>query len=85
MHSTFTPYARRRETAFCGYSVPHPSEPKMNVRLQTCGGKPAMEVLKDGLHEMVEICDLLDYKLDEALAEFEARGIKEKADGKGKK
>jgi DNA-directed RNA polymerase subunit L len=23
--------------AFCGYSVPHPSEPKMNLRLQTNG------------------------------------------------
>lgn len=56
----------------------------MNVRLQTCGGKPAVEVLKDGLHEMVEICDLLDYKLDEALAEFEARGSKGEKAGKEK-
>ncbi len=22
---------------FCGYSIPHPSEPKMNMRLQTAG------------------------------------------------
>ncbi|CAM9654106.1 unnamed protein product, partial [Phaeothamnion confervicola] len=26
---------QRKETEFCGYSVPHPSEPKMNLRLQT--------------------------------------------------
>lgn len=25
------------DTSFCGYSVPHPSEPKMHVRLQTTG------------------------------------------------
>ena len=25
------------EVDFCGYSVPHPSEPKMNLRLQTTG------------------------------------------------
>lgn len=68
---THTPGGHRKETAFCGYSVPHPSEPKMNLRLQTCGGRPAAEVLKDGLHEMVEICDLLEYKLDAALAEYE--------------
>lgn len=55
----------------------------MNLRLQTCGGKPAVEVLKDGLHEMVEICDLLDYKLDAALAQFEANGKGGKK-GKGK-
>ncbi|CAN0209296.1 unnamed protein product, partial [Hapterophycus canaliculatus] len=24
-----------KEVDFCGYSVPHPSEPKMNLRLQT--------------------------------------------------
>lgn len=40
-----------------------------------------MEVLKDGLHEMVEICNLLDYKLDAALAEFEANA---KGGNKGK-
>jgi hypothetical protein len=26
------------EVDFCGYSVPHPSEPKMNVRIQTKDG-----------------------------------------------
>ncbi len=60
----------------------------MNVRLQTSGGTPAVAVLKDGLHEMVEICDLLDYKLDAALAEYEAGAGagagKEKGGGKGK-
>ncbi len=63
----------RKETSFCGYSVPHPSEPKMNVRLQTSAAKPALEVLKDGLHEMVEICDLLDFTLNQAIAEYENR------------
>lgn len=58
----------------------------MNLRLQTCGGTPAVEVLKDGLHELVEICDLLDYKVDAALAEFEARGgSKGGKGGKGSK
>lgn len=28
------------EVDFCGYSVPHPSEPKMNLRLQTTGVCP---------------------------------------------
>ena len=33
-----------------------------------------MEVLKDGLNEMIEICDVLDYKVDEALTDFYSRG-----------
>ncbi|KAG5178274.1 RNA polymerase Rpb3/Rpb11 dimerization domain-containing protein [Tribonema minus] len=52
------------ETDFCGYSVPHPSEPKMNLRLQTRDGVPAIDVLKRGLQDLVTICDILDEKLD---------------------
>ncbi|RYH12983.1 hypothetical protein EON65_36780 [archaeon] len=33
----------RPETELCGYSVPHPYEPKMNVRLQTYD-VPAIQV-----------------------------------------
>ena len=29
--------ANSPEVEFCGYSIPHPSEPKMNVRIQTYG------------------------------------------------
>ena len=36
------------EVSFCGYSVPHPAEPRMNLRLQTIG-PPATEVLLDAL------------------------------------
>ena len=25
------------EVEFCGYTIPHPSEPKMNIRIQTYG------------------------------------------------
>jgi DNA-directed RNA polymerase I and III subunit RPAC2 len=68
----------RKETNFCGYSVPHPSEPKMNVRLQTAAGKPAISVLKDGLEEMVEICDLLEFTLTRAIDEYYERTDAEK-------
>ena len=47
----------------------------MNLRLQTVGA-PAVEVLKDGLHEMVEICNLLDHTLDTAVADYQARVAK---------
>lgn len=46
------------ETHFCGYSVPHPSEPTMNVRLQTVA-KPSAEVMEDGLNKLAIVCDRL--------------------------
>ncbi|CAM9115123.1 unnamed protein product, partial [Heterosigma akashiwo] len=42
---------QRKETDFCGYSVPHPTEPKMNVRLQT-HGEDALTVLRAGLADL---------------------------------
>jgi DNA-directed RNA polymerases I and III subunit RPAC2 len=59
---------QKAEVDFCGYSVPHPSEPKMNLRLQTTT-KPAMEVFKSGLADLVEICNLLDERIDQMTVE----------------
>ena len=42
------------EVSFVGYSVPHPSEPKMNLRVQTVG-PPATEVLHTALGNIYEI------------------------------
>lgn len=65
------------ETDFCGYSVPHPYEPKMNVRLQTKavpGSKnsapSSISVLKNGLKDMSVLCDMLDTEFDSALTKF---------------
>ena len=42
------------EVSFVGYSVPHPSEPVMNLRLQTVG-PPATQVLQNALGTTYEI------------------------------
>ena len=42
------------EVSFVGYSVPHPSEPNMNLRLQTVG-PPATTVLHQALGNVYEI------------------------------
>lgn len=48
------------ETDFCGYSVPHPYEPKMNVRLQT-KGLATSKVIQKGFIGIEKLCDdLLD-------------------------
>ncbi|KAH7445017.1 hypothetical protein KP509_02G102400 [Ceratopteris richardii] len=40
---------------FCGYSIPHPSENRVNIRIQTTGD-PAKDVLKDALQDLMVMC-----------------------------
>lgn len=60
---------RQPETDFCGYSVPHPYEPKMNVRIQTHKAA-ATDVMLNSLQDLEKACDLLDSEFDRALDAF---------------
>ncbi|CAD5115459.1 DgyrCDS4431 [Dimorphilus gyrociliatus] len=40
----------------CGYSVPHPSEQKINFRIQTKGEEAAV-VLREGLQDLSNLCE----------------------------
>jgi len=42
------------EVEYSGYSVPHPSEEKINLRIQT-RSQPAQEVLKNGLVNLQKV------------------------------
>jgi DNA-directed RNA polymerase I and III subunit RPAC2 len=53
--------AKNPEVEFVGYTMPHPSEPLMNVRLQTYT-KSAEEVLDEGLESLVLIAEDLQKK-----------------------
>ena len=44
------------DVVYCGYSVPHPSEHKINLRIQT-RSKPAYEILKNALLELQKVCN----------------------------
>lgn len=60
------------ETDFCGYSVPHPYEPKMNVRLQThphCN-KSSSQVLYQGLEQLHQCSGILQNTFQDAIAEY---------------
>jgi DNA-directed RNA polymerases I and III subunit RPAC2 len=71
------------DTDFCGYSVPHPYVPKMNVRLQTRnqGSTPlnSLTLLKTGLSDMATVCDTLDAVFVNSLAEFKKSAKSKKA------
>uniref|UniRef100_A0A3P9L9S3 DNA-directed RNA polymerases I and III subunit RPAC2 n=1 Tax=Oryzias latipes TaxID=8090 RepID=A0A3P9L9S3_ORYLA len=41
---------------FCGYTITHPSESKINFRIQTRGGVPAVEPLQKGLSDLHQVC-----------------------------
>ncbi|KAK6507002.1 RNA polymerase subunit AC19 [Arthrobotrys musiformis] len=50
------------QVEFCGYSIPHPSEPKMNMRIQTYGEITAKDALIKGLADLRDLCDVVTDK-----------------------
>ncbi|KAF8457169.1 DNA-directed RNA polymerase [Terfezia claveryi] len=61
---------RNPEVEFCGYSIPHPSEAKMNIRIQTYGKVTAIEALKRGLVDLVDLCDIVMHKFKNEMGKF---------------
>ncbi|KAF9594750.1 hypothetical protein IFM89_034733, partial [Coptis chinensis] len=50
----------------CGYSIPHPTDAKVNIRVQTTGD-PAKEVFKDALQDLIFMCGHVRETFDEAV------------------
>ena len=68
---------KNKHVEFCAYSVPHPSESVMNVRIQLAQGGPASDldtnkVLKASLKRVSRMCDALTEKFSTRLQEFKA-------------
>ena len=65
---------RQKDVEFCGYSVPHPPEPFVHVRLQTTARRRAT-CSTTGLKQLGGICDARAAQLDKAggLAETRKR------------
>jgi DNA-directed RNA polymerase I and III subunit RPAC2 len=57
--------------SFCGYSVPHPSENRVNIRVQTTGS-PARDVLKDALQDLMALSDHVRITFEKAVDEHKA-------------
>lgn len=55
------------EVEFCGYSIPHPSENKLNIRIQTYGNISAVEALHQGLDNLAELCTSIEDKFSEKI------------------
>ncbi|KAL2608670.1 hypothetical protein R1flu_027243 [Riccia fluitans] len=67
--------------AFVGYSIPHPSEERVNLRLQTTGPL-ARDVLKDALQDMMALNDHVRVKFEKAVEDYKAvEGMREMSVG----
>ncbi|OLN81490.1 DNA-directed RNA polymerases I and III subunit RPAC2 [Colletotrichum chlorophyti] len=57
------------DVEFCAYSIPHPSEAKMNLRIQTYDGT-AVAALQKGLKELQALSDTVAEEFIRAKEEF---------------
>ncbi|CCI42655.1 unnamed protein product [Albugo candida] len=51
---------RNPQVEFCGYTIPHPSEPKMHLRLQTQKDVSSDEMLREGLQDLYKLSSHLN-------------------------
>ncbi|KAJ1919051.1 RNA polymerase subunit AC19 [Mycoemilia scoparia] len=52
---------------FCGYSIPHPSNPISNIRIQTTDDTNVIKAMEKGLNDLESLCDLLKEKLNDEM------------------
>jgi len=46
----------RPDVEFVGYTIPHPTQPEMNIRIQVVD-RPAVDVLREGLEDLIQVCE----------------------------
>lgn len=56
------------DVEFCGYSIPHPSESQMHLRVQTYGETTAIEAFRRGLNDLIDVCDVVEKKFRDRVA-----------------
>ncbi len=54
------------EVAFAGYSIPHPAEDQMLLRIQTTEATTAQDALRKGLEDLKAICGVVNDKFRHA-------------------
>ncbi|KAK5807107.1 hypothetical protein VI817_001365 [Penicillium citrinum] len=56
---------------FCGYTIPHPSDAKMHLRIQTTAeNTTALEALEKGFSDLMDLCDVVSEKFTAARDQF---------------
>ncbi|KAL3616934.1 hypothetical protein CASFOL_039328 [Castilleja foliolosa] len=57
---------------FCGYSIPHPADARVNLRVQTTGDT-AREVLVDSCQDLMLVCQHVRSTVDQAVMVFKSK------------
>ncbi|KAI1378195.1 RBP11-like subunits of RNA polymerase [Hypoxylon crocopeplum] len=60
------------DVEFCAYTIPHPSEDKMNLRIQTYDTTTSAAALAKGLQDLEDLCDVVSDEFWNKREEFEA-------------
>jgi len=47
------------QVTYCGYTIPHPSENKIHLRIQTDDSITAVQALEQGLDDLKEMCTVV--------------------------
>merc|ERR1719384_169153 len=55
---------------FAGYSIPHPAEDQMHLRIQTVEDYPAQEALKQALVDLKSLATISKQKFLDAASEY---------------
>lgn len=63
------------EVEFCGYSIPHPNDNFMNLRIQTYGDITAIQALQKGLSDLVDVCDHVEETFREEYNQYTQKVI----------
>nr|CAB3265026.1 DNA-directed RNA polymerase II subunit RPB11-a [Phallusia mammillata] len=61
--------AKNPDVEFCGYSIPHPAENKINFRIQTRGAA-VTEVLRKGLEDLHSVCQHVLTTFESAVEDY---------------
>lgn len=56
------------DVEFCGYSLPHPSEPKLHLRIQMYDNQSAIQALMKGLSDLEDLTLTIMTRYEEELA-----------------
>ena len=64
---------------FAGYSVPHPSEPVVQIRVQTDGQNKATDALIEAAETLGETCDFLLEELERAIPDVKEDNVRRAA------
>ncbi|XP_021497133.2 DNA-directed RNA polymerases I and III subunit RPAC2 [Meriones unguiculatus] len=58
---------------FCGYTTTHPSESRINLRVQTRGALPAVEPFRRGLAGLLGLCQYVLREFETSVGDFRER------------